>query len=501
VALEKVRRNLDLLRRQFIPSEKGSPLSSQVPEEEIPPHVVRSFTYKSKIFPWKKWKLTKVWHRYYYTYMENDKVIDHREISTEEFSQKISAFREAARAGVGTIEEYTKYSPVEMKGSEEIRWFSPNEVWEEMETFLRKHGYRITREQFEHIIPIHRSFQATRERFHSTVAFYIHEAVEIEEISRKIGRLPSPWEHAPLVSEYPETHVKAHEMYKLYLKEKGVELPPAFWEERSRFQIPPEKMRVKHNPSFDIERFEEEKYKDFRWWYNRIYPQIRGKDWVDIETLSVEGATQDEIKGAIREGAGLGMWFYMGESLHGMEMLNISMSSTLELKNRFGTELRELISEAEGQKREIGAMLCRTAAGQPHLSRACYGRRETVTVADCHDGLSPLGSFHVHLGGTDVFSVPDLELAVKKEQLSCLGYTKGGHPYLKCVMPKRYYELPYETRTSIGRSLDQARQDIERANQLFRSSPSNPEALELSQRAQTTLRQVENLLGSQEVPL
>jgi len=182
-------------------------------------------------------------------------------------------------------------------------------------------------------------------------------------------------------------------------------------------------------------------------------------------------------------------------------MYNISVSPTMELKSQFGHELREMISEAESQKREIGAMLCQTVAGQPHLSRACYGRRETVTVTDCHDGLSPLGSFHVHLGGTDVFSVPDLELAIKKEQLSCLGYTKGEHPYLKCVMPKRYYELPYETRTSIGRSLDQARQDIERANQLFRSSPSNPEARELSQRAQTTLRQVESLLGSQEVPL
>jgi len=179
-----------------------------------------------------------------------------------------------------------------------------------------------------------------------------------------------------------------------------------------------------------------------------------------------------------------------------------SMSaSTLELKNRLGPELKQMISEAEGQKREVGAMLCRTAAGQPHLSRACYGRRETVTVTDCHDGMSPLGTFHVHLGGTDVFSVPDLELAIKKEQLSCLGYTKTGQSYLKCIMPKRYYELPYETRAEIGRSLDQARQDIERANQLFRSSPSNPEAQSLSRRAQGTLRNVESLLQACEVPL
>jgi hypothetical protein len=176
-------------------------------------------------------------------------------------------------------------------------------------------------------------------------------------------------------------------------------------------------------------------------------------------------------------------------------------SQTLELKSRFGSELRSMIEEAERQKREVGTMLCQTHAGDLHLSRACWGRRETVTVADCHDGLSPLGSFHVHLGGTDMFSVPDLELAIKKEQLSCLGYTRGTYPYLKCVIPKRFYELPYETRASIKRSLDQARQDIERANQLFRSSPSNPDAQVLSRRAQATLRNIESLLEAYEVPL
>jgi len=262
-------------------------------------------------------------------------------------------------------------------------------------------------------------------------------------------------------------------------------------------QIPPEKMRVKHNPSFNVERFAEEGYKDFRWWYNRIYPQIRSLDWVTVESLRVEGATLEEIKAAIRNGAGLGMWFYTE-----MEMLYrpatqpsyTGMYNILELKNRFGPELKQMISEAESQKREIGAMLCRTAAGQPHLSRACYGRRGTVTVADCHDGLSPLGSFHVHLGGTDFFSVPDLELAIKKEQLSCLGYTKGAHPYLKCIIPKRFYELPPETRASIKRSLDQARQDIERVNQLLQESPSNPEVQTLSQRAKATLLSVEQKL-------
>jgi len=291
-----------------------------------------------------------------------------------------------------------------------------------MEAFLRKHGYQITREQFEHVIPITHSFQATRETFHTSVAFYIHEAVEIEEISKIIGRFPSAWEHAPLVAEYPETHLKAHEMYKLYLQEKGVELPPAFRGSRVQFPAGPLYLDPNRNP-------------------------------------------------------------------------------TLELKSRFGSDLRSMIAEAEGQKREVGVMLCQTPTRDLHLSRACWGRRETVTVADCHDGLSPLGSFHVHLGGTDVFSVPDLELAIKKEQLSCLGYSKGGHHYLKCVIPKRYYELPYETKTSIKRSLDQARQDIDRVNQLYRASPSNPEAIALSQRAQVILHNVEQLLNAYEVEL
>jgi len=179
---------------------------------------------------------------------------------------------------------------------------------------------------------------------------------------------------------------------------------------------------------------------------------------------------------------------------------NIS-ASTEELKSRFGSELRGLISEAEHEKREVGVMLCKTPTGDLHLSRACWGRRGTVTVADCHDGLSPLGSFHVHLGGTSVFSPADLELAIRKEQLSCLGYAKAGGSTLKCIAPKRYYDYPYKTRAEIKRSLDQAGQDIDRAVQLYRFSPANPEAISLSQRAQATLRNVEQFLNAYEVTL
>jgi len=176
-------------------------------------------------------------------------------------------------------------------------------------------------------------------------------------------------------------------------------------------------------------------------------------------------------------------------------------SPTLELKYRHGPELKRLIEEAQTQNREVGVMLCQTKAGDLHLSRACWGRRETVTVADCHDGLIPLGSFHVHLGGTDVFSVPDLELALEKEQLSCLGYVKAGAPMLKCINPKLYHTLPPETKMEIRYSLDQARQDTERAAQLYQSSPTNPEAIMLSKRAQTTLSRIEGMLGAYEVTL
>jgi len=181
-------------------------------------------------------------------------------------------------------------------------------------------------------------------------------------------------------------------------------------------------------------------------------------------------------------------------------MYNITMAPTLELKSRHGPELKQMISEAEGQKREIGVMLCRSPSGV-HLSRTCYGRRETVTVADCHDGLSPLGSFHVHPSGVDIFSVPDLELSLRKESLSCLGYTRAGVPMLKCITPKRYYELPSQTRVSIRQSLDEAKRDIETATRLFRENMTSPEAIALSQKAKATLSNVEQLLGACEVEL
>jgi len=174
---------------------------------------------------------------------------------------------------------------------------------------------------------------------------------------------------------------------------------------------------------------------------------------------------------------------------------------TLELKSKHGPELKAMIEEAQTEGKEIGTMICYDQAGKMRLSRTCYGSRHTVNVANCHDGR-PLGSFHVHLHGSSNFSVPDLELAIKKESLSCLGYVEaGGYPMLKCITPKRFYELPSESKAWVNRSLDQAKQDIERATILFRSAPSQPEAIALSQRAKATLSNIEQLLGAYEVEL
>ena len=74
-------------------------------------------------------------------------------------------------------------------------------------------------------------------------------------------------------------------------------------------------MIVRHNPNFNPKngRFENEGDKDFRWWFNRIFPAITGKGWVDVRSIKVNGVTVEEIENAIRDGARLGMWFYLFE--------------------------------------------------------------------------------------------------------------------------------------------------------------------------------------------
>jgi len=161
-----------------------------------------------------------------------------------------------------------------------------------------------------------------------------------------------------------------------------------------------------------------------------------------------------------------------------------------ELKNQFGNELKSMILEGEREGREVGAMLCRTSTGNLHLSRTCWGRRGAVMVSDCHDGLSPLGSFHVHLKGSDVFSPQDLEQAIEKEQLSCIGYMKAGVPMLKCVLPHKYYEYTPSTQAEIRGKVK------ELGNEVIGSIDST-----LAREVQKELRNIEQLLSAYEIPL
>jgi len=149
-------------------------------------------------------------------------------------------------------------------------------------------------------------------RFLDGIHCYISKGKDVSDASNNLAReldmkpveLVSIMEgSAEIWNPIEKKWVKARPWWE---EEKG----PYEWEvERSRSST----MKVKHNPDFDLEKFTEERYKDFRWWYNRITPQIWSKDWVDAASLRVEGVTQDEIKAAIREFAGLGFWFYYFE--------------------------------------------------------------------------------------------------------------------------------------------------------------------------------------------
>jgi len=234
-------------------------------------------------------------------------------------------------------------------------------------------------------------------------------------------------------------------------------------------------------------------------WFESQDPYAPPRQQLDRLTAAVAGYFPREFFESSRIQVPAGPPSIMVEAL--FRAASSIESLTSGLRSKFGHELKEMISEAEREKREAGVMLCCSPSGELHLSRACWGQRETVTVANCHDGLSPLGSFHVHTGGIGVFSVPDLELAIRKEQLSCLGYMKAGIPTLKCIMPKRYHELPAETKAWVKQSLDQAKQDIETATRLFRESATSSEAIALNQRAKETLTNIEQLLGAYAVTL
>jgi hypothetical protein len=141
---------------------------------------------------------------------------------------------------------------------------------------------------------------------------------------------------------------------------------------------------------------------------------------------------------------------------------------------------------------------CQSPSGELHLSRVCWGVKGKVHVSDCHDHLKPYGSFHVHLYGGGVFSPTDLEQAIDREQLSCIGYVKAEGPMLKSITPHKYYEYPPETRTKIRMTLNEATQGLD---QLKGSDPNSPSARKLALEVQNKIRSVEQLLGVYEIQL
>jgi len=172
--------------------------------------------------------------------------------------------------------------------------------------------------------------------------------------------------------------------------------------------------------------------------------------------------------------------------------------SAQELKSLFGSEFRNMIFEGEREGKEVGAMLCQSSSGELHLSRVCWGVKGKVHVTDCHDHLKPYGSFHVHLYGGGVFSPTDLEQAIDREQLSCIGYVKAGGPMLKYITPHKYYEYPPEARTRIRMTLNEATKGLD---QLKGSDPNSPGARKLAFEVQNKIRGVEQLLGVYEIQL
>ncbi len=69
-----------------------------------------------------------------------------------------------------------------------------NRIWNTAEVFLREHGYTITREEFESIIPAWDLEAVDYKTLKERVGYVIHEAVEIEEVRKMAGRLVSPRE-------------------------------------------------------------------------------------------------------------------------------------------------------------------------------------------------------------------------------------------------------------------------------------------------------------------
>jgi len=178
----------------------------------------------------------------------------------------------------------------------------------------------------------------------------------------------------------------------------------------------------------------------------------------------------------------------------GGSVLNLSTAEfgTL-LKTQFGPELRRMIEEAEQQRQdEVGAMICLGPDNTLHLGRECWGRARSVILTDCK-GARSVGSFHVHLYGSDIFSPTDLNQGIAHELYSCLGYMKNGVPTLKVIGTHMYPRLPQTSQATIRRGIAEADSDIQDA---IISAPRNHEkALLLTSRAHKTLQNIEKLLN------
>jgi len=116
---------------------------------------------------------------------------------------------------------------------------TPEELWSQAREFLRKHGYKITREEFERPRQLRGLLEGItadmEEKTPGTVGFIIHEAVETEEIFKETGEYTPPWKTPNDVLK--RAHEKAEKMYLTYFEEKGVPLPPAMKELKRKWRM------------------------------------------------------------------------------------------------------------------------------------------------------------------------------------------------------------------------------------------------------------------------
>jgi len=100
-----------------------------------------------------------------------------------------------------------------------IVWLSKQELtrtWTTAQTFLRKHGYTLTRDELETIIPDWGVEAWQYKNFKERVGYVIHESVEIEEVKKAARRLVDP-RMAPEPVRLA-AHEKAETMQKEWLR-------------------------------------------------------------------------------------------------------------------------------------------------------------------------------------------------------------------------------------------------------------------------------------------